>query len=60
LGYWPGPLLEVFFTISSLVLFGDSLEARDGAVPHGINAIGVKQGFQALQFPIGHKGHGYA
>jgi hypothetical protein len=53
-------LFGVFSIVSSPVLFGDSLGARDGAVPHGIDVIGVKQGFQALQFPIGHKGHGCA
>ena len=45
LGYWPGPLFEVFFVISSPVMFGDSLEVRDVAMPHGVNTIGLKQGF---------------
>jgi len=45
LRYWPGPLFEVFFTISSPVMFGGSLEVRYAAMPHGINTIHRKQGF---------------
>jgi hypothetical protein len=38
----------------------DILEVRDVAMPHGINTIHLKQGFQVPQFLIGHKGHGNA
>jgi hypothetical protein len=58
--YWPGSLFEVFFTFSSPVMFRDSLEVRDVAVPHGIDTIHLEQGFQDLQLLIGHKGHGNA
>jgi hypothetical protein len=60
LGYWPEPLFGVFLAISSPVMFGDSLEVRDVAMPHGINTIHRKQGFQNPQFLVGHKGHGNA
>ena len=58
LGYWPEPLFGVFLAISSPVTFGDSLEVRDVAMPHGINTIHFKQGFQDPQFLVCHKGHG--
>jgi hypothetical protein len=57
-------LFEVFFTISSPVMFGDSPEVRgkvrNAAMPHRINTIHLKQGFQDPQFLICHKGHGNA
>jgi hypothetical protein len=60
LGCWPGPFFGVFFAISSPFMFRDSLEVRDVPMPHGINTIHPKQGFQYPQFLIRHKGHGNA
>jgi hypothetical protein len=53
-------VLEVFFAVPLSVMFRDSLEVRDVAMPHGINTIHLKEGFQVPQFLIGHKGHGNA
>ena len=60
MGDWPGSLLEVFLTLSFPIVLGDGLEVRDAPMPHGIDTVHSKQGFQGLQFLIGHKGHGDA
>lgn len=50
--------LESPLTLSSVA--GNNLKIRDVTVPHGIDAIGLQQGFQVFQFLVGHKGHGNA
>ena len=61
MGCWfPRDLLERVFAIPPTFGSRDVLQVRDAAMPHRINTIHLEQGFQILQFLIGHKGHGNA
>jgi hypothetical protein len=52
--------LERMSAIPSVFASLDVPEVRDVAMPHGIDTIHLKQGFQDPQFLICHKGHGNA